>query len=108
MKIMLCSLVLALAVPGLAWAQDAAPADTNFAPLKDYPAAACSKPAPPPKQPVTTVGSEIERYNAQIANYNKLGKAYVACVNAYVANANRDMDIIRQKSRVAADEANRP
>jgi hypothetical protein len=108
MKITLSILILALAVPGLAWAQDAAPAETNFAALKDYPAAACSKPAPPPKQPVTTVGSEIERYNVQVGNYNKLGKTYVACVNAYVANANRDMDIIRQKSRAAADEANRP
>jgi hypothetical protein len=101
------SFVLALAVPGMAWAQDTVPADTNFPALKDYPAAACSKPAALPKKPITTSNLEIERYNALIANYNKLGSAYVACVNAYVANANRDMDIIRQKSRAATDEANR-
>jgi len=29
-------------------------------------------------------------------------------VNAYVTNANHDMDVIRQKSRAASDEANRP
>lgn len=92
-----------------AMAQDAAPAaGTNFPALKDYPAASCIKPAPLPKQPVTTIAAEIERYNVLIANYNKAGKAYVTCVNEYVGNANRDMDIIRQKSRAATDEANRP
>ena len=91
-----------------AMAQDTAPGGTNFPALKDYPAASCVKPAPLPKQPVTTIGAEIERYNVLIANYNKAGKAYVTCVNEYVGNANRDMDIIRQKSRAATDEANRP
>lgn len=100
-----------LAMP--AAAQDTAPAaaaadaGTNFPALKDYPAAACAKPAPLPKQPVTTVAAEVQRYNVLIATYNKAGAAYVACVNAYVANANRDMEIIRQKSRAATDEANR-
>jgi len=107
MKITLCSLAVALAVPGFAWAQDVAATGTNFPALKDYPAAACGKPAPPPKKPNTTSNMEIGRYNDQIANYNKLGATYVACVNAYVGNANRDMDIIRQKSRAATDEANR-
>ena len=106
MKIIICGLALALAVPHPAWAQDAA--QTNFPALKDYPAAACSKPAALPKKPITTSNMEIERYNGLIATYNTLGKAYVACVNAYVANANRDMDSIRQKSRAATDEANRP
>ena len=90
-----------------AMAQDAPPAGTNFPALKDYPAASCIKPAPLPKKPITTSNVEIERYNVVIANYNKAGKAYVACVNEYVGNANRDMDIIRQKSRAATDEANR-
>ena len=92
-----------------ATAQDAAPAaaGTNFPALKDYPAATCVKPEPLPKQPVTTVATEIQRYNVLIANYNKAGKAYVTCVNEYVGNANRDMDIIRQKTRAATDEANR-
>jgi len=106
MRITICSLALALAVPGPAWAQDAA--QTNFPALKDYPAAACSKPAALPKKPITTSNVEIERYNQLIANYNTLGKAYVVCVNAYVSNANKDMDVIRQKSRAASDEANRP
>ena len=112
MKITICTVIcsLALAVPGLAWAQDAPPtmSGTNFPALKDYPAAACSKPAALPKKPITTSNAEIERYNKLIADYNTLGKAYVACVNAYVANANHDMDSIRQKSRAASDEANRP
>ena len=95
-----------------AMAQEAAPAPaadvgTNFPALKDYPTSTCVKPAPLPKQPVTTNATEIQRYNVLVANYNKLGNAYVACVNAYVGNANRDMDIIRQKSRAATDEANR-
>ena len=88
--------------------QAATPAGTNFPALKDYPAAACTKPAPLPKKPITTIAAEIERYNVLIGNYNKVGKVYVECVNAYVGNANRDMDIIRQKSRAATDEANRP
>ena len=96
-----------------ATAQESAPAPaadagSNFPALKDYPAAACVKPEPLPKKPITTSNVEIERYNVLIANYNKIGKAYVACVNAYVGNANRDMEIIRQKSRAATDEANRP
>ena len=93
-----------------ATAQDAAApaAGTNFPALKDYPAATCVKPEPLPKQPVTTVAAEVQRYNVLIATYNKTGKAYVACVNEYVGNANRDMEIIRQKSRAATDEANRP
>jgi hypothetical protein len=108
MKTIICALgaVALLSVPALA--QDAASAGTNFPALKDYPAATCAKPAPLPKKPVTTIAAEIERYNVLIGNFNKAGKAYVACVNEYVGNANRDMDIIRQKSRAATDEANRP
>jgi hypothetical protein len=108
----LAAVAALLAVPGAipAWAQDAAPVApvTNFPALKDYPASTCAKPAPLPKKPLTTIAAEIERYNVLIANYNKAGKVYVACVNAYVANATRDMNIIRQKSRAATDEANRP
>ena len=88
--------------------QAATAAGTNFPALKDYPATTCTKPAPLPRKPITTSNMEIGRYNDLIANYNKLGKTYVECVNAYVANANHDMDIIRQKSRAATDEANRP
>ena len=108
MKIIALALgaVLAL-VSTSAAAQDTAPGDTNFPALKDYPAATCVKPDSLPKQPVTTVATEIQRYNVLIANYNKAGKTYVACVNEYVANGNRDMDIIRQKIRAATDEANR-
>ena len=107
MKIIALALGATLALSTVAMAQDAAPG-TNFPALKDYPAASCVKPQPLPKQPVTTNAVEIQRYNVLIANYNKAGAAYVACVNEYVGNANRDMDIIRQKSRAATDEANRP
>jgi hypothetical protein len=69
----------------------------QFSGAEGLSAASCVKPAPLPKQPVTTIAAEIERYNVLIANYNKAGKAYVTCVNEYVGNANRDMDIIRQK-----------
>ena len=110
MKTFLIALSAAAALLAMpAAAQEAAPAadaGSNFPALKDYPASACVKPAPLPKQPVTTVAAEVQRYNVLIATYNKAGAAYVACVNAYVANANRDMDIIRQKSRDASDEAN--
>jgi len=101
------ALALLLSTPVQAQEPSAA-AGSNFPALKDYPAAACTKPAPLPKKPVTTIATEIQRYNVLIANYNKAGKTYVECVNAYVANANGDMDIIRQKSRAATDEANRP
>ena len=107
------ALTLLLTIPAEAQTPAPAPdqtaaAGTNFPALKDYPAAACTKPAPLPRKPITTNPAEIGRYNDLIANYNKAGKTYVECVNAYVSNANRDMDIIRQKSRVATDEANRP
>lgn len=104
--VLVLTAVALLAMP--ASAQDVAATGTNFPALKDYPAAACTKPAALPKKPITTSNAEIGRYNDLIANYNKLGKTYVECVNAYVANANHDMDIIRQKSRAATDEANRP
>jgi len=111
-KTMSAVLALLLSTPVQAQspaAQDpSAAAGSNFPALKDYPAAACTKPAPLPKKPVTTIATEIQRYNVLIANYNKAGKTYVECVNAYVGNANRDMDIIRQKSRAATEEANRP
>jgi hypothetical protein len=106
MKIIILAMALSVSASSLGWAQDVALTGTNFPALKDYPAATGVKPAALPKQPVTTIAAEIERYNVLIGNYNKAGKSYVACVNDYVANANRDMDIIRQKSRAATDEAN--
>ena len=109
LTVSMTALALLLSTPVQAQAPDpSAAAGSNFPVLKDYPAAACIKPAPLPKQPVTTIGAEIERYNVLIGNYNKAGKTYVECVNAYAGNANRDMEIIRQKSRAATDEANRP
>lgn len=79
---------------------------TNFPALANYPAPDCVKPGTAPARPITTDAMDVDRYNAMVANYNKKGHAYVVCINAYIRNADNDMDLIRKKSRDAADAAN--
>jgi hypothetical protein len=102
-----CALCCALVgVPAQAQ-PSAAPPGTNFPELANYPGPNCIKPGAPPKQPNTTSMNEVDRYNLLIREYNSAGRDYVVCINSYIRNADHDMDLIREKSRDAADQANR-
>lgn len=105
-----CALMLAgLAVRALAQPPAAPPElpGTNFPELANYPGPNCIKPGAPPKQPNTTSMNEVDRYNLLVREYNRASHDYAVCVNGYIRNADHDMDVIREKSRDAADAANR-
>lgn len=91
--------LLLLAAPALA--------QTNFPPLANYPAPACTRPGEPPRKPMVVNATEVDRFNLKIAEYNKRARDYVTCINLYIRNADADMDVIRRKSRDASEEANR-
>jgi hypothetical protein len=104
----------ALALCFGAWAQPVsttAPqgkdSSTNFRALAGYPDPSCTRAGALPKKPATVSNMEVDRYNALLTTYNKTVHAYVVCVNAYVRNADNDMDVIRKKARDAVEEANR-
>jgi hypothetical protein len=83
-------------------------AGTNFPALADYPSPACIKAGALPKKPTDHRDAmAVDVYNAKLATYNAHVHDYVVCVNAYVRNADGDMDLIRKKSRDAVEEANR-
>ena len=90
---------------GAAMAQTQA-VETNFPPLRDYPAPACAKPGAAPKRPGAINAMEVDRYNVMLGTYNKKAHDYVVCINAYVRAADNDSDLIRKRSRAAVDEAN--
>jgi hypothetical protein len=103
-------IALCLMVPG------AAMAGTNFPALADYPVPNCGKGEKPADVPKMKNGDDpvaynkkIQEHNAQIAEYNIALHDYVGCMNAYVANAQADMDLIRDKvnKSVAAGNAAR-
>ena len=58
-------------------------------------------------KPAATNAMDVDRYNALLGTYNKSVHDYVVCINAYVRNADGDMDLIRKKSRDAVEAANR-
>jgi hypothetical protein len=101
-------LALAVAAPIAAPAH----AGTNFPAVNDYPPPKCAKPGSAPVlqssmrgQGFTglTSGSSpdpdaVADYNERLARYNAAQLAYHACINAYVANAQLDLNLIRSKS----------
>ena len=103
-----------LLVPG------AAQAGTNLPALADYPAPNCVRPEKPVLAPETTkvvpaggvsftTGKrDMSAYNKQVAQYNAALSDYTACMGAYVANAQADMDLIRDKANKAVTAANAP
>ncbi len=99
----------------------AARAGTNFPALADYPAPDCVRPGAKPELPpvtsstvqsgsvtVTNTGRDVKHYNKQVAQYNEALHAYTACMNAYVANAQADMDMIRDKVNKAVAQGKVP
>ena len=96
-------------------------AGTNFPPLADYPAPGCVKPGDKPTLPVATPKAvsaggvtintgarDVKDYNKQVAQYNVALQDYTACMNAYVANAQADMDAIRNRVNQAVAQGKIP
>jgi hypothetical protein len=108
---------LAFAAPGAA----AAMAGTNFPALADYPAPTCVKPGDKPVLPgaapktipaggmsFNTGARDVKDYNESVARYNTALRDYTACMNAYVANGQADIDMIRGKVNQSVEQARIP
>lgn len=102
-------LALIIAVAGATGAQ----AGTNLPALADYPAPNCGKAEKPGDIPAMKIGEDpvaynkkIKQHNDQVAQYNTALHDYAACMNTYVANAQADLDLIRDKVNKAVTAAN--
>lgn len=91
----------------------AAQAGTNFPALADYPAPDCGKAEKPDEiapmkngEDPVAYNKRIKQHNDQVARYNTTLHDYAACMNAYVANAQADMNLIRDKVNQAVAGAN--
>ena len=105
MKRIVLTLVL---VFGLAPAE----AGTNFPALADYPGPECGAAEKPIDVPAFKNGDDVAAYtrrikqhNEQIVQYNKSLHDRTACMNDYVANAQADLDAIRDKVNKAVAAA---
>jgi hypothetical protein len=85
-----------------------AQAGTNYPALADYPAANCARPEKPDDSAEYKVGEDVaafnkraKKHNEQVAQYNGDLHQYTACMNDYVANAQADMNFIRDKANKA-------
>jgi hypothetical protein len=105
-SLLLLSLPLSLALAS------PAQAGTNFPAVNDYPPPNCAKPG---SAPVLQSGARghgftgltsdtspdpdaVAEYNERLARYNAAQLAYRACINAYVANAGLDLNMVRSKA----------
>ena len=89
----------------------AAQAGTNFPALADYPAPNCAKMEKPDDVAAIKIGEDpaaynrrIKQHNDQVARYNTALHDHTACMNDYVANAQADMNLIRDKANKAVAE----
>jgi hypothetical protein len=89
----------------------AAQAGTNFPALADYPAPNCAKMEKPDDVAAIKIGEDpaayntrIKQHNDQVARYNTALHDHTACMNDYVANAQADMNLIRDKANKAAEQ----
>ena len=87
----------------------AAHAGTNFPALADYPAPNCARVDKPDDVAAIKLGEDpvaynkrIKQHNDQVVRYNAALHDYTACMNDYVANAQADMNLIRDKANKAA------
>ena len=90
-----------------------AQAGTNLPALADYPAPSCVKAEKPDEVPGIKIGEDpvaynkrIKQHNDAIIHYNTTLHDYTACMNDYVANAQADMNLIRDKANKAAAASN--
>jgi hypothetical protein len=86
----------------------AAEAGTNLPALADYPAPNCVKVEMPSDVPPAKNGEDpvaynkkIRQHNEQVVQYNVNLHQYTACMNDYVANAQADINLIRDKVNAA-------
>jgi hypothetical protein len=93
----------------MAWIVQAAQAGTNLPALADYPAPNCAKAEKPVDVPEFKSGDDVAAYarrirqhNEAVSRYNTMLHDYTACMNDYVANAQADMNLIRDKANKAA------
>lgn len=89
-----------------------AQAGTNFPAVNDYPGPNCTKPGAAPVLQSSARGhgftgltsdsapdpDAVAEYNERLARYNAAQLAYRACINAYVANAGLDLNMVRSKA----------
>jgi hypothetical protein len=70
-----------------------------------YPDSTCGPRPVKPEEPAGRMEGAITFYNQRVGAYNEAAKKYVACISAYVENANNDMERIREKARAAMEPA---
>jgi hypothetical protein len=109
-------LALLLLTPDAGWA------GTNFPALADYPAPACIKPGDKPVMAkgapkvvpaggnlnFSTGSRDVKGYNEQVGAYNAALAVYTRCMDAYVDNAQADMNVIRDRANKAVAEGKAP
>jgi hypothetical protein len=85
-----------------------AEAGTNFPALRDYPAPNCAKAEKPNDVPPLKSGEDaaaytrrIKQHNEQVTQYNASLHQATACLDDYVANAQADMNLIRDRANEA-------
>lgn len=101
---------------------------TNFAAIKDYPLPTCFNPgnvpilatggdqdhssarvgfrsfsAAPPPSPANEAANEYSKKIAQMAQSSAARLTYTACMDAYVASAQADLDLIRSKASAVSN-----
>ena len=93
----------------------AAEAGTNLPAIADYPAPNCVKAEMPSDVPAAKNGEDpvaynkkIRQHNEQVVQYNANLHQYTACMDAYVANAQADMNSIRDKVNAAVAASQSP
>jgi hypothetical protein len=115
MKHGIIALVLTASLSGVAMA------GTNFPSLTDYPAPNCIRPGDKPVMAkdaprmvsaggvsFTTGAKNTKDYNKQVDQYNAALQDYTVCMNAYVDNAQADMNAIKDKVNKAVEQGKVP
>ena len=113
--------VIAIGLILMAATTPPAQAGTNLPALADYPGPGCAKPGDKPVlardaprvvsaggMSINTGTRDVKDYNKQIAQYNAALQDYTVCMNAYVANGQADMDMIRNKVNQAVEQGKIP
>lgn len=106
---------IAMALVLMVLGAGAACAGTNFPSLANYPAPNCAAAEKPGDVPGIKIGEDpvaynkrIKQHNEQVAQYNAALHDRTACMNDYVANAQADMNLIRDKVNKAVAAGQSP
>ena len=102
MKKILIALLLAGATPAMAGTNDPA--------IANYPAPSCIKPTAVPDLPTDKPPTNLmaHNYNKLVEGYNTALHDYTGCMNDYVANAQTDINAIRDKVNKAVADGKLP